>query len=269
MADGGHVFQAGRHRLAAQGDSRGDQHGGSDHLTDNRPPQRVQSCHAQIAAVQAFIDDGGLLIEHRPRHHAGAQIGGDQIEKIPIAERQMHALPQHLRPIRMRRPGDDQKAQFAQAEQDRDLLHTAIAGAEHHGEDHHGGCPHALPRWNAEHLADARQPAHLGDERAQAGDHQGCHTQPGPDFAEMAGNQLAMPAPGAKTEADGELLHHVEHRDQHELQAEQPIAPLRSGLGGGDHAARIGVGQHHHQPRTEGEQDAHPGRRWTHNGFAH
>ena len=65
-----------------------------------------------------------------------------------------------------------------------------------------------------------------------------------------------MAAAGEDAQTDGQFLHHVEDRHQDQLQDEQPVAPLHAALARGDHAADIGIGQHHHEPRAEHGQRA-------------
>ncbi len=69
----------------------------------------------------------------------------------------------------------------------------------------------------------------------------------------MLFDQRRMALAGHGAEADGQLLHDVEDRDQHNLQEQQAVAPLRAALRRGDDAARVGVGEHDH--------DAGPGDR--------
>jgi hypothetical protein len=68
-----------------------------------------------------------------------------------------------------------------------------------------------------------------------------------------------MSAPGEDAEANRELLHHEQDRDQDKLQKQQPVAPLDPGLAGGDDAANVGVGQHDHDARPHHREE--PGQR--------
>ncbi|CAB1127676.1 protein of unknown function [Candidatus Hydrogenisulfobacillus filiaventi] len=68
-----------------------------------------------------------------------------------------------------------------------------------------------------------------------------------------------MPASGDHAQADGDLLYQVEDGDKQQLGQDHGVAPLHPRLGGGDHAADVGVGQHHHDPRPKGEAVAQPG----------
>ena len=53
-----------------------------------------------------------------------------------------------------------------------------------------------------------------------------------------------MAAAGVDAEPHGQLLNHVEHRNQQQHQGQQAIAPLRAALGRRDDIAGVGVGQH-------------------------
>ena len=60
-----------------------------------------------------------------------------------------------------------------------------------------------------------------------------------------------MTAAGEDAEPHRQLLDHVQDRHQQSLKQQQPITPLHTALPGGDHAAHVGIGQHHDQARTE------------------
>ena len=68
-------------------------------------------------------------------------------------------------------------------------------------------------------------------------------------------DQFAVAAAGVEAQPHGQFLHHVEHRNQQQQQRQQAIAPLRAGLGGRDHIAGVGVGQHDQQA---GSPDSNP-----------
>ncbi len=63
-----------------------------------------------------------------------------------------------------------------------------------------------------------------------------------------------------KSEPNRDFLHDIEDRDEHELRQDHRESPLRAGLRGGDDAARICIGEHNHQSRTNnGKQNANFG----------
>ena len=61
-------------------------------------------------------------------------------------------------------------------------------------------------------------------------------------------------------EAHREFLHNKQDRDQHQLQQQQPITPLRAALGRGNDAAGVGVGQHDHEAWADDHRKACPPR---------
>ena len=67
-----------------------------------------------------------------------------------------------------------------------------------------------------------------------------------------------MSLSGHGAEADGQLLHDVEDRDQNELQQKQAVAPLRAALRRRDDAAGVGVGQHHDNAGAGDGEEAAP-----------
>ena len=64
-------------------------------------------------------------------------------------------------------------------------------------------------------------------------------------------NYVEVRQPIDEAEAQGELLHDIEDRHQHQLHQQQPIAPLGPALRRRDDAAGVGVGQHDDEARTE------------------
>ena len=105
-------------------------------------------------------------------------------------------------------------------------------------------------------FADAGDAGEFGEQRPQRGDGEAGDGQPGPERSERRADQFAVAAAGEDAETDGEFLHDVEDRHQQELQAKQSVAPLHTGLAGGDDGPDIAVGQHDHEARAEHGEEA-------------
>ena len=201
--------------------------------------------------AQPFIGDRRLLVEDHPRHHHGADIRRRQIEIVLVGIRDVERLPASMRGgIGMRGEGDEEERQLEQPDRDRRPLHPAVGAGDHHGQQGERGDRQGGDARQAVQLAHAGHAGELGQQRADRGDAQAGGGHPAPERAERVADQLAVAAAGEDAQPDGQFLHHVEDRDQHELQQQQPVAPLHAALPGGDHAADVGVGQHHHQARA-------------------
>ena len=113
-------FQLDDCRIAglADGGGGGDQHGRHDQLRDHRAERVSQRAPVIVLGPKLLIGDRRLLIEDHPRHDDGADIGGDKIEIIRIAERQCRQPLRPARAVRMGRTGDPEEREFEQAESD-------------------------------------------------------------------------------------------------------------------------------------------------------
>ena len=136
--------------------------------------------------------------------------------------------------------------QFERADPDRDPLDRGVAVHQRHRQHRHDDEGQRDRRGNAHESADAGEAGEFREQRAEAGDDQRRDREPRPAEAEMLLDQRRMALACNGAEADSQLLHDIEDRDQHNLQQQQAIAPLRAALRRGDDAARVGVGEHDH-----------------------
>ena len=208
-----------------------------------------------MLGTQLFVGNRGLLIENHPRHDHRADIGGDQIEIVGVGPGNAHRIVQHRAGPRPGRPGDDEKRQFEQSHRNRRALHPAVGSGHHDGDQHQGG---KRQRDRARHAIHVPYPCHagqFGQHRAGRGHQQAGDRHPGPEFAELLPNQFTVAAPCEYAEADRKFLNNIQNRHQHQLQQQQPVAPLHAALRRRDNAADIGVGKHDNQPWTENRKE--------------
>ncbi len=154
--------------------------------------------------------------------------------------------------VREQRRGEE--GELEEAEADADHLDPAVtARADDREEKQRCGGDGDRGR-DAVLAADAGDARELRDQGAADADEERADGDEGPGPAELLADQLRVPFPGCEPDPHRQLHHEVKDGDQEHLDEQEPIAPAGSGLAGRDDAARVGVGEHHHQTRADQRQ---------------
>ena len=242
--------------MAVQRGGRRHQHGDHHHLGDHGADGGVDPAGSQVLPSQPFVDDRRLLVEDHPRHYHGAHVGGHEAQVVSPAQRS-HRTETGSGGVQARvgAKGGEQERQLEQPERQPDPLDPPVAPRHHHQgqEDGGGGDGHAGR--DALHQAHAGQARQLCDQGPGGAHEQQGDREEGPFPAEAVLYQLGVPLAGGDPEPHRQLHDEVQHGDEGHLEGQQGVAPAGPRLCGGDDAAGIGVGQHHHQPRADGGEE--------------
>ena len=84
--------QIGFRAIPRQGGGGGHEHGGHDQLGDQSAERGVPARGGEMFGPQLFVGDGGLLVEHHPRHDHRADVGGHQVHVVVVGHRDLHGL---------------------------------------------------------------------------------------------------------------------------------------------------------------------------------
>ncbi len=142
------------------------------------------------------------------------------------------------------------------------MLDDAEPAPPGYGEDEEGGDQGRSGPREAEAGGRPADPGKLGGERGEGGERERRLHEAGDPSAERGAHQGEEPLAARHAEQGGERLRLEQDRDENELQGDQPVAPARSALDGGDDRARLGVGEHGDEAGADrGEPRRHRARR--------
>jgi hypothetical protein len=212
----------------------------------------------KVGARQSPFDHRRLLEEHHPRHDDGADVGRDEIQIFGVGEGDRDRPRRHLLEVRMSQPGHQQEDELKHADRDGDALDRQIAMGEGHREQQRDDRRQRRRLRRSDQRADAGEAGKLRQQRAHARQHQRADRDPGPGRSKLLADHLRVALAADDAKPNRQFLHHVEDGDQHHLQQQEAVAPLRAALRGGDQAARVGVGEHDDDARPGDEGESSP-----------
>ena len=127
--------------------------------------------------------------------------------------------------------GGHQEGDFEEPQADSDELHPPVgAGDDDQGQEYRR-CRYHHRRGHSDQAGDAGDSGELGDQGSDRGHPERGHREQGPTAAESLLDQLGMPLAGGDAEPRRQLHDQVEHRNEHHLEGQKPVAPLGHRIG--------------------------------------
>ena len=83
----------------------------------------------KVAGLKLFVDGRRLLVEDHPGVEGRADDRGGQKQEVAIADRQVDRVPRQRRKAGVSPPGDDEKRQLEEADEERGPLDPLIGAA--------------------------------------------------------------------------------------------------------------------------------------------